>query len=523
MLEADFITNFSFGRGVNFLSPKETEHIVPSLLERVWQTDNQKDKLLWEIGNQGGVSGDVFVKVAYEEPWSTGLDGMGQEIPGVLRRDHPGRVRILPLNSSYCFPEWHPHDRERMLRFKHKYRFFGTTSDGTRSAMIYTEIITDSAIEEYINDSLVDSRPNPLGTIPIAHAANVMVSGSPWGLSDIADIITLNREYNEKATDVSEIVNYHAAPVTIMTGAKSGNLEKGARKMWGGLPAEAKVYNLELGGGGVEAAKVYMDMLKKSMHELTGVPEGALGDVQPISNTSGVALAIQYQPLMQRHWQKKISYGAMLERTNELVIMTLAVKEPQSLMFDPSRDEELKEYQLPYLDINDPISFITVVHWPPPLPVDVTVKLNEIMLKMQLGIMSKRDALQELGEIFPDEKMRETFLELVDDAVNQGALDMLRANISAIVQSETGQFVPGMPQPFPEPIPGAPGGGGAAAPSTGGPDVSSAAPAAAQMQAAISPAAAMESEKLLKELTTRAYGTRPAGRRTPARDQDDTT
>jgi hypothetical protein len=44
------------------------------------------------------------------------------------------------------------------------------------------------------------------------------------------------------------------------------------------------------------------------MHEITGVPETALGQMQPISNTSGVALAIQYQPMMNRFNMKKIHF-----------------------------------------------------------------------------------------------------------------------------------------------------------------------------------------------------------------------
>lgn len=517
---SDFITNFCFGRGVNFRSPKETEHIVPALLERVWERDNHKDTLLWEIGNQGSVSGDCFVKVAYEEPYYSGIDQSGLPIPGVIQQFHPGRVRILPLNSSYCFPEFHPHDKTRLLRFKMKYRFWGTTQEGTRQVFTYTELITEQYIEEYINDQLVDARPNPLGTIPVATAPNVMVSGSPWGLSDINDITTLNREYNEKATDVSDIVNYHAAPVTIMKGAKSSQLEKGAKKIWGGLPKDADVFNLELGGGGVEAGLSYLEMIKKAMHELTGVPEGALGDVQPISNTSGVALAIQYQPMMQRYNHKKMTYGRLFERVNELIILTIALKEPISLQWTPEEDEELKSYQQPFLDISDPISFVTVVHWPPPLPVDKTVILNEILLKMQIGIMSKRDALEELGEVFPDEKMRETFLELVEDAINQGALDMLRAQISQYVQSETGQFVPGAPQPFPPPVPGMPSGAGG---EGDGAQLTAGGSPTVAPSGLLKPVLSPDTQQLLTELNTRAYGTRIASRRTPASDMDNTT
>ena len=42
--------------------------------------------------------------------------------------------------------------------------------------------------------------------------------------------------------------------------------------------------------------------------------------MQPISNTSGVALAIQYQPLMLKHERKSIQYTPLFEHINELVI-----------------------------------------------------------------------------------------------------------------------------------------------------------------------------------------------------------
>ena len=285
----DYLSRFTFGNGLHFRSPKATEAIVPDRLERIWEVDNDKMRVLLEIGQQGGITGDVFVKVAYEEAWTDSADHF-----------HPGRVRILPMNSSFCFPEFHPHDRTRLLRFKQKYRFWGTSLEGTRQVFTYTEILTDDVIEEYVNDELIDSRPNPLGLIPVVHIPNVPVSGSPWGLADAHDIITINRAYNEISTDVADIINYHASPVTVIVGAKASNLEKGAKKVWGGLPKDAQVFNLEGGAQGIEGALKYLELLKRSMHEIMNIPETALGQVQAISNTSGVALSIQYQPLMNR-------------------------------------------------------------------------------------------------------------------------------------------------------------------------------------------------------------------------------
>jgi len=427
----DFIINFTFSKGVQFRSPKATEAIVPDLLERVWEVDNNKATTLWEIGQQGSVSGDCFVKVAYEEAW---IDPAGMQ--------HPGRVRILPLNSSFAFPEFHPHDRNRLIRFKLKYRFWGTSLEGTRQVYTYTEILTDDIIEEYINDELIDSRPNPLGTIPVVHMPNIRISGSPWGLSDCNEMISLNRAYNETATDIADIINYHAAPVTVIIGAKASQLEKGANKVWGGLPKDARVENLEGGGQGLKGAMEYMTMLKRAMHEMTGVPETALGQSQPISNTSGVALAIQFQPLMNRYHQKIVQYAYGLERVNELILRNLAVKEPETFTWNPDRDTVPKPEQLLQLDPNDPDTYRTYVHFPPPLPLDKLIILNEIQSMLSLGLESKEGALRALGEEFPSEKIQEIRQELIDDAKADGALKLVQTEIANEIMTLTG-MVPG--------------------------------------------------------------------------------
>jgi hypothetical protein len=436
----DFIINFTFGRGVSFRSPLATEAIIPDILKRVWEIDNDKHGTLWEMGQQGGVSGDVFVKVAYEEAFE---DSIGSK--------HPGKVRILPLNASFCFPEFHPHDRSRLIRFKLKYRFWGTSVEGTRQVYTYTEILTDDRIEEYINDELIDSRPNPIGVVPIIHIPNVRISGSPWGLSDCHDVITLNRAYNETATDIADIVNYHAAPVTVITGAKASALEKGPKKVWGGLPKDAQVFNLEGGGQGLIGALEYLKTLKTAMHEMIGVPETALGQVQPISNTSGVALSIQYQPLMNRYQQKLVQYGEGLRRINELVLRTLAVKEPEMFTYNPVFNGPIKENQLTQLDLNNPLTYETIVHFPQPLPLDKLIVLNEIQQKMNMNLESREGALRQLGEEFPAEKLEEIRAELIKDAKADGAINLIKQQINSAITSLTGMMPDGTLPPGADP------------------------------------------------------------------------
>ena len=481
---SDYITNFCFGKSIQFRAPEQNNAIIPHLLNKVWEQHNNKEHVLWEMGQLASVTGDCFVKVAYEEPY---VDPIGIPIPG--------KIRILPLNPAHCFPEYHPHDRTRLLRFKLKYRFWGTASEGTRQVYTFTEIITDDTVEQYINDELVDTYPNAIGHIPIVHIPNTTISSSPWGQSDIWDIIPLNRELNEKMAEVSDIINYHAAPVTIITGAKASQLERGPKKVWAGLPKDSNVFNLE-SRGEMAGALEYIQHIKRTMHEITGVPETALGQTQPISNTSGVALAIQYQPMMNRYKMKKAHFTKGLERVNEIVIRTAAVFEPHMLVYDASVSDLPEKDNAIELDPADPLTYLTTCHWPEPLPVDVLISLNEIQAKLALGLESKRGALKILGEEFPNEKMSEVFEEQMDDALDSGTLEMFNAQIQQAIFAATGML----------PAEGAePPGGGGTDPESGEP---------------VLPGAMVDGADplLLDKLVHRAYGARFAQRRVPSGD-----
>jgi hypothetical protein len=128
---------------------------------------------------------------------------------------------------------------------------------------------------------------------------------------------------------------------------------------------------------------------------------------------------------------------------------------------------------------------------------------------MAIGLESKRGALKDLGEEFPDDKMQELFDELVQDAKEQGALDLLRAQITSAIMLVTGMV----------PDPEAAGGAGPA--SAGGADVNS---AAGQEQAGVLPGPGVEpspeASQVMEELVTLAYGTKLAQRRNPDNEDD---
>ena len=148
---SDFLVNFSLRQGHQLPpAPRPPRRSSPTSSRRCGRSTTTSTPCSTRSASRARVSGDVFVKVAYEPPY---VDTAG--VP------HEGRIRILPLNPAFCFPEWHPHDRTRMIRFKLKYKFWGTAVDGTRQVMTYVELMTEDMIEEYINDELIDSAPQP--------------------------------------------------------------------------------------------------------------------------------------------------------------------------------------------------------------------------------------------------------------------------------------------------------------------------------------------------------------------------
>jgi len=438
---SDFMTNFTFSKGVTFKVNKMFQHITPALLERIFDKDNNRQQFLWAMGQQGGVSGDCFVKVAYAEPGTKAADPITKA----------GRVLLMVLQPSHCFPEWDPHVPGKMTKFTMKYKFWGTQPDGTRVVNTYVEEIDDETIKEYINDECFRNDPNPLGRIPVVHIANVPISGSPWGLSDIDQIIPINREYNEKATDISEIINYHVSPITVVTGGHPPNLERGPAKIWGIGNEKANVFNLEGGTAGLAPAMAYLEVLRMRMHEYGHVPANALGEPQPISNTSGVALAIQYMPTMQHYNLKKVQYGTGLKEIAQLALMTIFMKEPQTVLYDPYTngilDPELGQQNS--VDPQDPQVYDLDVDWPAPLPVDILIKLNEIQTKMELGLESRKGAMRDLQEEFPDEKLQELREEMMQDAKWDAELRVFNSQVAAAIMAITGVIPPDQGEPVP--------------------------------------------------------------------------
>lgn len=322
---ADKLNYFLFGNGFTISVPSEVENLTLPFLNNVWDAEyNNREKIALMLGQMGGVSGDAYIMPVFEVPG---------EFPDPYEQYPDGRIRIMVLPSHICFPKYNDLDRSVMDSFEIKYPIqkkeqkalgkvirtvFGRKYTGRMTT--YKQVWTNDTWQEYIGDELVGEGVNSLGIIPIVHIPNIPVATSDFGVSDIEDICPINRELNFKASDISEVIDYHGAPVTVIFGARVNNLERGANKVWGGLPSEARVENLELKGD-LGAAVNFFGILKRAMHEIGSVPEASLGSERAVSNTSGVALHIENMPLIEKTSSKTITYGDGLRKLNKLILL----------------------------------------------------------------------------------------------------------------------------------------------------------------------------------------------------------
>lgn len=282
-----------------------------------WE-QNGGNSLLYRLAQMGSVTGDHFVYVTWRPP--TALEK--QAYP-----DIPAYPVIDVVNSAQCFPEWDPEKRGAMTKCRIVKLYYYPKADKPGELELRTVTITLTPDKIIVRRPTADGKaeedvvsPNLYGEVPVVHWQNLPNASDYYGLSDVLPVIPLQKELNEKSTDISDIVNYHAAPITVVFGAKISTIDKTSKTLWSNLPAEAKVELLSLkDAGGVSLATSYVDQIRTAIHELSNVPEGSLGSADYKGDT-GEAMMAKLFPLIERKDMKVATWTPALRSVNRLLI-----------------------------------------------------------------------------------------------------------------------------------------------------------------------------------------------------------
>lgn len=260
---------------------------------------NNKQTFLLEIAQNGGVTGTVFIKV--------------------IEGDNNNH-RIVNLDPSYVKVYTSPHDIKDITKFVIQ---FPTIDENDQLINIKQEIVrnNESWLIREVRVNEITKQKEVLDEIlwnynlpPIMMCQNLLDSNSIYGISDIEDdIISVNNSLNLMISNLNRIIRFHAHPKTIAKGITEDQIEIGIDDILLIYSPDGDMKNLEMQSDLSSSIEVYK-LIKKSLHELSQIPEIALGNTGQLSDASGVALEILYQQLIEKTKMKRILYGDLLKK-----------------------------------------------------------------------------------------------------------------------------------------------------------------------------------------------------------------
>lgn len=300
---------------------------------------------------------------------------------------------IVPVHPASITVATAPDDARRILAVHHLYRAtpaqiraqFGTRLDSAldpHKPLPTMEEWTESTFRLLVENQVLVDIANPYGHIPYVIVANDPLPNSLWGQSDLVDLIPVCTELNTRMSVLSQILELSGSPITVLEGVDgTEGIRIGPGAKWE-LPEGARAYLLDLlQGGAAEVHLRYVEMLFRVLHDLSETPRTAFGDGG--RDLSGAALEVEIQPLVQKVQRKRRQWDTALTQRNTQLLRLMA-----------------QFQQLDTTGFGAPVNL-----WPPILPSDTETAVRTAVSRVQNGLMSRRTAMSNLGEIDPDAEL----------------------------------------------------------------------------------------------------------------------
>jgi len=310
------------------------------------------------------------------------------------------KVRVTAPDVQGIYAWWLGDDTTQVWRVASKYTLSAEETEllyqvkPKSKAATVVELWTARDFELYLDNALMEKKPNPYGFIPFIIYPNLREPKKFWGISDLPQIMESQRELNRAMSQLSRILELSGNPIAVLENVEESEdiaIRPGA--VWN-IPEDAKAYLLDLlQGGGINLHINYIDLLYRALHDISESPRSAFGGTE--RDLSGVALQIELHPLLQKVRRKRIIRTAVYNRRNEMVLRLLEKYQGESF-----GDNHLR------------------VVWGPVLPQDIARQVNNEQILVQTGVHSRRRAMYEFGIRDPEYEFkrwleeRETILRM---------------------------------------------------------------------------------------------------------------
>lgn len=214
---------------------------------------------------------------------------------------------------------------------------------------------------------------------PVLGTQNLPAPNTFYGMPDLSkSVLDLIEQLESVASDMRRIVRLHGHPIPVVTGADADKVQEidVAIGELLAIPGD-QVKFTQLQVAELTSSLALYKELKSALFEAVHVPRVALGDRDKSGATTGVALQIEYAPLVELTETKRLMYGALLRKAAECV-----------------------------LDLRGLPGWRVTLGWPQLLPSDDKAASEATEADLRMGIVSLETAAEKRGYDWSVERER---------------------------------------------------------------------------------------------------------------------
>jgi hypothetical protein len=341
---------------------RQAEQVIYNVYAR-----NNLQELDYETEVDAGILGDGCYKVTWD----------AQE----------KRIRVTSPDVNGLYAWWLGDDLSKVWRVASRYTLTAEELDQlyqrktSKKTVTITELWTDKQFTLFLDNEVLEDKPNPCGFIPFVIFPNVRQPKHFWGMSDIPPLRQAQRELNRALSQLSRILEVSGNPIAVLEGVETAEEIRVAPGQVWTLPEDAKAYLLDLlAGGGIRLHVDYIDMIYRCLHDISEAPRAAYGGIE--RELSGVALEVELQSLLQKVRRKRTIRTAAYIKRCQMILALHKIFARQDLTNVSLR-----------------------IIWGAVLPQDRARLAQNEQLLVQSGVHSRRTAMDELGIRDPDAEL----------------------------------------------------------------------------------------------------------------------
>ena len=345
----------------------------------LWER-NRGEILLHDIGVSGALAGHVFVKIVPVE-------------------DDPERpVRFVLQNPRYCSVFWKPDDMQQVVCYRIAWGR-RITREQVRSGSLSLQQARDEYRQDIINEgeywrirewvrgeqgnwSQVNEDIWRYPFAPLVDWQNLPHPERYYGDSDLAagalldEDINLNDAVNFVASNINRILRYHAHPKSLGFGIQPQQIvETAVDGFWAGLPADARVENLEMQSD-LASSMAFLEFLERTFYaQHRAVDLSSVKD--RVGQLTNFGLRTMFKDALDKLETKRTLYGTALSELSWRAMQVAGWNQERPMLA-----------------------------WPNPLPFNDTEEVAVLTQEMSAQIVSRQSAAEQRGRDWERERKR---------------------------------------------------------------------------------------------------------------------